>query len=160
MSKRRIEKELIDEGFGFPVRLRNVPMIWIREQWIADIDYGALARTVLATLCSKPSRLTGNEVRFIRQHHGLTLKEFAAEFCVTHPAVLKWEQAGNRPTRMNWSTEKDLRLWVCVKLGGDNADSRLATVYRGLATDIAGRVSPLSESTSFAFRRGAFVAAS
>lgn len=111
MSQRRLQKEYIDHGFGFPVRLRNVPMVNVRGHWTPDVNYETLAGAVLKVLCFKPVRLAGHEVRFIRQQAEMTLQEFAARFGVTHPSVMKWEKQADQPTRMSWSTEKDIRLF-------------------------------------------------
>jgi len=115
----KIQKTFIDCGFGFPVKLTNVPMIKIRDSWTPDIDYARLAKGVLLALSKKLVRLTGNEVRFIRQHFEMTLENFAKRFAVSHPAVIKWERAGDEPTSMNWSTEKDLRLFILFKLNSN-----------------------------------------
>lgn len=113
----KIQKEFVDTGFGFPVRLRNVPMVKVRGEWTPKVNYNNLAQTVLHALAFKTSRLTGSEIKFIRTHFEMTLQEFAKRFCVSHVAVLKWEKVKNQPTVMNWSTEKDIRLFVLSKLG-------------------------------------------
>ena len=113
----KIQKELIDTGFGFPVRLRNVPMVKVRGAWTPKVNYNSLAHAVLHCLAFKNSRLTGSEIKFIRTHFELTLQEFATRFCVTHVAVLKWEKFKDHSTVMNWSTEKDIRLFILSKLG-------------------------------------------
>ncbi len=105
-------KEFIDTGFGFPVRLLNVPMLKVRGVWTPAIDYNDLALKVLFGLAHKSSRLTGVEIKFIRTHFEKTLQQFAKLFCVSHVAVLKWEKAGRRATAMHWSTEKDIRLFI------------------------------------------------
>jgi len=128
--EKKIEKVFIDEGFGFKVRLLNVPMVKVRGQWTPNINYSELAEVVLHALAHKPSRLTGAEIHFLRQHFGMTLQAFAERFCVSHPAVLKWEKAGTKPTAMNWATEKDIRLSILARLG---ADAKLvAALYTGL----------------------------
>ena len=123
----KIQKEYIDNGFGFAVRLRNVPMIKVRGVWTPNIDYNLLTRTVLYALAYKPSRLTGNEIRFIRNHFEMTLQSFSKRFCVTHVAVLKWEKSKDHPTLMNWTTEKDIRLFILSKLS--KSSSELAKLY-------------------------------
>ena len=120
----------IDEGFGFKVRLWNVPMIKVRGAWTPNVNYNELAKVVLLALCHKPARLTGAEVRFIRQQLEMTLQAFAARFCVTHVAVIKWEKAGNKPTPMAWTTEKDLRLFVLSKFVAKPAE--IAKLYAEL----------------------------
>lgn len=111
MKAKKIQKEFIDSGFGFPVKLLNVPMVKVRGAWTPSINYNRLAEAVLTALCNKPARLTGNEVQFIRLHFGMTLQEFAKRFAVSHVAVMKWEKSGNHPTAMSWALEKDLRLF-------------------------------------------------
>lgn len=91
-------------------------MIKVRNMWIPNIDYNKLALMVLQRLTFKSSRLTGNEIHFIRLHFEMTLQKFAKRFCVSHPAVVKWEKRQNKATQMNWSTEKDIRLFVLSKL--------------------------------------------
>ena len=116
MSKkleRKTQKEFAYEGFGFPVVLLRVPMVRVRGAWTPDVNYDQLARELLEALALKPGRLTGNEVRFIRHSLSMTLQDFAGRFGgVTHPAVIKWEQAENDPTTMNWAVEKDIRLEI------------------------------------------------
>lgn len=114
--ERKVKRVHIDHGFGFPVKLLNVPMAKVRGEWTPAINYNLLAQVVLKELCEKEGKLTGNEVRFIRQHFEMTLQGFAKRFGVTHPGVLKWETAKNKPTGMNWATEKDIRIFALLKL--------------------------------------------
>ena len=119
MKQTRIQKEFVDLGFGFPVRLRQVPMIRVRGVWTPQVNYEQLAQATLKALCFKPARLTGNEVRFIRLQLRLTLEEFATRFGVTHPSVIKWEKQGDEPTKMQWCTEKDIRLSLLLHTDGE-----------------------------------------
>lgn len=139
--EKKVAKEFIDEGFGFKVRLLNVPMIKVRGAWTPNINYNVLASVVLHALAYKPSRLTGSEIRFIRQHFELTLQEFAGRFSVSHPAVIKWEKMAGRPTVMNWATEKDLRLHVLSKLGAD--PSAVAALYANLEREASVKPVPV-----------------
>ena len=104
-------KDFTYNGFGFPVKLQNVPFVEVRGEMVPNIDYKSVTSQLLINLALKADRLTGNEVRFIRQYHELTLKKFADTFRVKHPSVLNWEKKGDEPTNMNWSTEKDIRLF-------------------------------------------------
>ena len=88
----KIQKEFIDNGFGFPVHLRNVPMVKVRGEWTPKVNYNHLAESLLHALSFKPTRLTGLEIHFIRNHFEMTLKEFSKRFCVSHVAVMKWEK--------------------------------------------------------------------
>ena len=116
MAEEKIQKRLVDEGFGFPVVLRNVPMVKVRGIWTPRINYNKLARDVVLALAKKPTRLTGHEIRFIRQHFEMTLEAFGARFDVSHPAVLKWERAGDKPPALKWPVEKDIRLCILDQL--------------------------------------------
>ncbi len=119
---RAVRSRFVLWGFGFPVTLLKVPMIRIWGDWTPDVDYKDLQHALLAKLVLRKSPLTGLEVRFIRHAFKLTLQAFALRFGVTHPAVIKWEQAGNRKTGMTWTTEKDLRLAIIEHQGGTPAE--------------------------------------
>jgi len=116
MSKQKIEKEIIYEGLGFPIVLRNVPMIQRRGIWTPDIDLNILQKVVLLALAYHPSDLTGNQIHFIRMWLGLTQIEFGKLFGITHPAIGKWEKTGNRVSKMNLTTQRDLRLRILDQL--------------------------------------------
>jgi hypothetical protein len=137
----KIKKELIDTGFGFPVRLKNVPMIKVRGIWTPNINYNHLTDAVLYLLAFKPSRLTGAEIKFIRTHFEMTLQLFADRFCVTHVAVLKWEKLKDAPTVMTWTTEKDIRLFVLCKLRVKSGV--MAQLYNQLETKAAEKPNKL-----------------
>ena len=137
----KIQKEFIDTGLGFPIRLMNVPMIRVRGEWTPKVDYNELALRVLRALAHKPSRLMGSEIKFIRTHFEMTLQEFAKRFCVTHVGVLKWEKTKGQSTAMNWSTEKDIRLFVLTKLSS-KADE-VARLYDELEDLPVGKLEPI-----------------
>ncbi len=132
MKTKKIQKVYQDNGFGFPVTLMNVPMIEVRGEWVPQINQKELQDRVVEFLVLKPSRLTGSEIHFLRLISEMNLKQFADRFDVTHPAVLKWEKAENKETGMNWTTEKDIRLFALKNLG-PNAKEFL-TAYERLAS--------------------------
>ena len=114
--EKKIEKKYIDYGFGFPVCLHNLPMVKVRNVWTPNIDYNELTRAVAMSLASSKSLLSGNQVKFIRQFFEMTLKEFGERFNVSHPAVMKWESNKNKPSKMDWSTEKDIRMEIVFRI--------------------------------------------
>lgn len=118
MQKRKIVKEFIDYGCGFPVVIRNVPFIKIQGKWMPDINYNELEKVILILLCHKHFKLTGNEIRFTRLYFKMTLQEFAKRFGVQHPTVIKWENFKNESTNMSLGTEKDIRLFIVNKILG------------------------------------------
>ncbi len=128
--EKKIQRVFIDHGFGFPIKLLNVPMIKVRGNWTPNINYNRLAELVLEELCWKSSNLTGNEIKFIRQYFGMTLQAFAKRFYVTHAGVIKWEKNKTKVTDMMWTTEKDIRLFVLSNL--DASPKEIAELYEKL----------------------------
>ena len=126
--KTKIVRNFIDKSFGFPVLLHNVKLIQYHDDWIIDVHPGNLSRAVLMALVFKPARLTGAEIRFIRQHFEMTMAQFAKRFYVTHPAVVKWEKRRKTRTDMNWSTEKDIRLFILTQLEKTGDKLRIAYI--------------------------------
>ncbi|MBI4566686.1 MAG: hypothetical protein HY716_18570 [Planctomycetes bacterium] len=135
---RKRQEMLVYEGFGFPVVLVHVPMVRVRGAWTPDVDYNKLTNRLLKALARKPARLTGNEVRFIRHSVSMTLEQFARRFGVTHPAVIKWERAGNRPTVMAWAVEKDIRLEI-LRSRSDLEPKEFMSAYADLRDEAAAR---------------------
>jgi DNA-binding transcriptional regulator YiaG len=125
-----MQKKFIDYGLGFPVTLLNVTMVKVRGQWTPQIPYNRLEERVLLSLSRQECRWTGQQVKFIRQHFGMTLQAFAKQLGVSHVAALKWEKAASSPAAMSWALEKDLRLFVQSKLSKD--PKRLAALYEEL----------------------------
>ena len=133
--EKKIQKKYIDMGFGFPVHLLNVPMVKVRGHWTPHINYSGLSDIVLNMIVLKKSKLTGDELKFIRNKFEMTLLDFAEKFYVTHPAVLKWEAQKDEPTNMNWATEKDIRLYAYATLNGDD----FYKVYKELRVQATSR---------------------
>lgn len=114
--ERKVVKIFNDQGFGFKVQIINAPMVKVRGEWVLDLDQNKLQRTLLEALVLKPSRLTGKEIHFIRHYFEMNTTIFGQRFNVSHVAVLKWEKYGNQCTDMNWSTEKDIRLFIISRI--------------------------------------------
>jgi len=111
-QKRKVQRRFVYNGYGFPVVLRNVPMVMVRGSWTPNINYNVLTQKTLYELAHKPVRLTGDEVRFIRHSFDMTLTEFGKERSVKAATVTRWEKAGEKATSMKWLTEKRLRASV------------------------------------------------
>ena|SRR3989338_7668569 len=139
--EKKIQKVFIDHGLGFPIKLLNVPMIKVRGKWTPNINYTLLADIVLETLCWKPAKLTGDELKFIRQYFEMTLQEFAERFYVTHAGVIKWEKAKNKPIRMTWTTEKDIRLFILSRL--EEKPKEIVQLYENLEKAPSKNIHPL-----------------
>lgn len=126
----KVKKLHIDHGFGFPVKLANVPMVKARGVWALNVDRNWLERLVLQALTRKPTRLTGNEIRFVRQSAGLTQVQFAEVFDVSNVAIHKWEHEADNCPNIKWPLEREIRLFVLDHLEGK--DKALGELYRAL----------------------------
>lgn len=113
-------KRFVYEGLGFSIVLVNVPLVKKRGIWTPAIDYNKLQKQALVALTLKPIALTGNEVHFIRAYFEMTLENFGKHFGVTHAAVLTWEKMGNKPAKINPTTELCIRLFILEKLKMSN----------------------------------------
>jgi len=109
MTKARKRETILYEGLGFPIRLVNVPMRKVFDEWAIDINFNALQKAVLHMLATKQSPLRGPELRFIIDYFEMSYRDFAKLFGVSHVAVVKWEKEASR---MNPSTEVYLRLYI------------------------------------------------
>lgn len=126
----KLQKKYLDHSLGFPVILLNAPLVKVRGHWALHVNYNDYQKAILHLLAHKETRLTGNEVHFIRTYFEMTVRVFAERFSVKHPAVLKWEAKGNESTQMTWSTEKDMRLFILDELEDKATDLR--ELYRSL----------------------------
>ena len=102
--------EYIDRTLGFPVTIKNAPMREFRGEWILDIPPSRLESKVVWRLVTSRRPLTGNHVRFLRHWLDETQTAFGAPLDVSAAAVSKWEARADKPTRMNKSTEFQLRM--------------------------------------------------
>jgi DNA-binding XRE family transcriptional regulator len=113
-------KKYIYEGLGFPVVLNNVSLVKKRGIWTPAIDYNKLQKEVLLVLSHTSFPLAGNEIHFIRTYFEMTLDDFGKQFGVTHVAVLNWEKTGDKPAKINPTTELCIRLMILEKLNMNN----------------------------------------
>jgi len=102
-------KTFVFKGFGFPIKLIDVPMKKMAGVWVMDIDMNKFQLFVLKFLISKTSSLTKDELRFIRKYLFMTTVEFGSLFGVTHTAVSQWE---NGRRNVGPALEKCIRLHV------------------------------------------------
>ena len=117
MNNKKVQKVYIDNGFGFPVQILNAPFKKVRNSWVLDLNLEVYEENILLAVAQKRSRLTGNEVRFVRQSFSMTTTEFGKRFGDNkHSAVLNWEKKSDTATKMNWATEKDIRLAIIEKI--------------------------------------------
>ena len=109
-------------------------------------NYNRYQEVVLNSLAYRPVKLTGSEIKFIRKYFQMTVRDFAKRFSVKHPAVVKWEKTKDKFTKMDWATEKDIRLFILDKLN-KNA-SELYNLYKILIKEVTESVQPMKLSAN------------
>src|SRR5690606_15323339 len=77
---------------------------------VLDIDFNRLSTEVFEALIRKPGKLSGAEVKFIRNRMGMTQNIFADFLGIDRSSVGKWEAKDLRATGMATATEILLRI--------------------------------------------------
>lgn len=111
-KKEKLVKIYEYNGLGFPVLLENVHFNYIRGEWLPRIDVEKVATEVFKLLPTKPAKLTGNEIKFIRVYLDKSKPAFGEIFKLSHTAVTKWEKAENAAAPISPSQEMVLRLYL------------------------------------------------
>lgn len=139
--KTKIQEKFIYEGLGFPVELNHVEMIKIGKEWAPRIDVEKIAKDVLKKLPTQETRLTGAQIRFIRESFGMSLRDFAKKVVhQSHMAVSKWEKFSDDPTNMDSATEVVLRLYVFheVVVKKPNQEKKFFRAYETISSMVFG----------------------
>lgn len=107
-------------GFGFPVVFSELPAIKIRGELVPDVDLSQFAKPLIQIICAKQIvPLSGNQVKFIRNHLNMSLREFAKFMDVKHQSVMRWEKKAKSAARIDINTEIVLRLKILKELNSD-----------------------------------------
>ena len=102
---------VIYEGCGFPVRIRNVQRVIKDGFEYNDIDHEKIAKTVFEKLLILTRPWTGAEAKFVRKHTDMTQKQFGNfAFLKSHSGVCDWESSGNDLAGIPAETELGLRI--------------------------------------------------
>lgn len=109
---KKIVKNYTYTGLGFPIALHNVEMVKFEKKLHPKIDARKIADSAIKALVAQESRLTGNQIRFIRSYFSMSLRDFAKVVNESHAAVKKWEDFSNEPTNMDLNIEVMLRLYI------------------------------------------------
>ncbi|MSP73094.1 MAG: hypothetical protein EXR76_13195 [Myxococcales bacterium] len=59
---------MVYKELGFPVLLVDVEVVEVRGEQVPNVNLKTLQDSVFGLLITKPARLTGAEVRFVRKH--------------------------------------------------------------------------------------------
>lgn len=109
---KKIVKKYIYNGLGFPIELHNVEMVMFNGEFHPKIDVRKIADSAIKSLVSQETRLTGNQIKFIRTYFSMSLRDFSEIVNESHMAVKKWEDFKDKPTNMDRNIEILLRLYI------------------------------------------------
>ncbi|WP_415063739.1 helix-turn-helix domain-containing protein [Bdellovibrio sp.] len=106
------------EGFGFPVIFDELPAVKVRGELVPDVDFDKYAKPLIEHICARQGvPLSGNQVKFIRNYFGMSLREFAKMLNVTHQSVMRWEDFTISAAHIDVNTEIVFRLIILKQLG-------------------------------------------
>ena len=114
-----MNKKLIPyDELGFRVMLIDPPMLKLPDgSKVPSPNMKKLQEIAFRTLAEKPSRLTGDEVRFIRKHMRMTQVDFSKWLNMSnHSVVSQWEGREDHLSGMDYNTEILLRLQMEANL--------------------------------------------
>src|SRR5436190_15370659 len=110
--EKKISKKFIYEGLGFPIELHDVEMVKYVGEFHPKIDVKKVAEHAIRTLILQETRLSGNQIKFIRSYFSKSLREFSEIVNESHMAVKKWEDFRDLPTNMDLNIEIMLRIYI------------------------------------------------
>ncbi|SRR5260221_13795106 len=124
MNKKTVKKYTY-MGLGFPIELYNVNMVQINNNWQPKIDVKAIADFAIKNLITQESRLTGNQIKFIRSYFQMSLRDFGKIINETHAAVKKWEDHLDKQTKMDVNIEIMMRLFIYNRVYKDTKENKI-----------------------------------
>lgn len=117
-------------GFGFPVLLLGFKHRRVGKEKVLDVNYQELTKTVLRALIMKKGRLTGAELRFIRNEMGMSQSDFARMIGKKdHSSISKWESRKLRVADMDAATEAIIRIKLADSCGERFTKKLFSTVF-------------------------------
>ena len=124
--KKIIRKNYIYEGLGFPIELHDIELVMFNGEYHPKIDIRQIADSAIKSLVLQKTRLTGNQIKFIRTYFSKSLRAFSGIVNESHMAVKKWEDFKDKSTNMDPNIEILLRLYIydhtIIKSKNDNAN--------------------------------------
>lgn len=105
-------------GYGFPVIFNELPAVKIRGELVPDIDFSEYEKPLIEFICANQNiPLSGNQVKFIRNYLGMSLREFAKLLNVKHQSIMRWEARKNSAAQIDVNTEIVMRIKILKKIG-------------------------------------------
>jgi len=104
-------KELVYEGLGFPIIIKNANVIEFRGEILPKVNHAELEEKVFEILVEQKQKMTGSQMQFVRGFMKKSQKEFAKDLGFSsHTTISSWEKMGNKATGMSSSVELAVRL--------------------------------------------------
>lgn len=122
---RKIKRTLYYEGLGFPIELHDVEMVIVNDEYVPKIDVRAIADEAIKSLVLQKTKLTGNQIKFIRTYFSASLRDFGKIVNESHMAVKKWEDYKNHSTNMDPNIEIRIRLFIYDKIFIKNKSDKI-----------------------------------
>ena len=113
------ENIVIYKALGFPIKVVNPKFIEFRGEKVLDINPKKLMKAAFKAVISKPTRLSGSEVKFLRGYMELSQKSFADLIGVERSLISKWETLKDAFTGMDVPKEIVLRAQCAFFLNQD-----------------------------------------
>ena len=124
------QHKFVYEGLGFPVVLVGFKTKKMRGEVFPDVNFKDLQAMAFSALISKPGRLTGSELLFVRSYLCLTQLQFSKQVgLANHSRVSQWEKKGLKATGMDYPAELTIRLIMAAAI----EDRLISKVYKELA---------------------------
>lgn len=121
----KVLKTYIYEGLGFPIELNDIEMVLLNGEQIPKIDVRVIADQAIKGLVFQKTKLTGNQIKFIRNYFSFSLREFSKVVNESHTAIKKWESFQNKSTNMDPNIETSIRVYILDKIGIKNKNDKL-----------------------------------
>jgi DNA-binding transcriptional regulator YiaG len=131
---------VVYKGLGFPILIQCPEYKKVgKHERVLQVNHVRLMRAVYSWLVTKPGRLSGAELKFIRTYLDKTQKEFA-EFALQagHSIIAKWEAKGPKPTGMEPQTEHFIRVQMVLCLGGRIENEMVIKIAAAIRTNKVG----------------------
>lgn len=120
---KKLMRTYIYDGLGFSIELNNIEMILVNGEYAPKLDVREIADMAIKSLVLQKTKLTGNQIKFIRTYFSFSLRAFSKIVNESHTAIRKWESFKNKATNMDPNIEARIRVYIydktCVKNQND-----------------------------------------
>lgn len=110
--EKKVVKKFETSVLGFPIIIRNVLFFKRMGEWCPEINWNLLSNMAIIALMTKPSRLSGGEIKFIRTYLNLTYRDFGSIIGVAASTIKKWENKELKITEMRIPAERMIRMHI------------------------------------------------